>query len=146
MYEELVERLRTEGCLPYTTLKTMREAADAIEAMSEYVDTMSRLKCKGWQLKQVKLMVYYDPITDRFVDPEKSSETINTDRTMRGPCPMVCDNKSSTGYCKTTGCIKPLVTEINIFDEIEIHENCTVEILKNSATGQISIGWRENDS
>lgn len=91
-------------------------------------------------------MIRYDPFTDRFFDPEKSSETINTDRTMCGPCPRVCNNKSSTGYCKTTACINPLVTEINIFDEIEIHENCTVEILKNSVTGRISIGWRENDS
>lgn len=34
--------------------------------------------------------------------------------------------------------------ESNIFDECEIHENCTVEILRNSVTGEISIGWWEN--
>lgn len=32
----------------------------------------------------------------------------------------------------------------NVFDECEIHENCTVEIWKNSTTGEISIGWYEN--
>ena len=32
----------------------------------------------------------------------------------------------------------------NVFDECEIHENCTVEIWKNSVTGEISIGWYEN--
>ena len=37
------------------------------------------------------------------------------------------------------------VQETNIFDEEEIHENCTVQILKNSVTGEISIGWWEND-
>lgn len=35
--------------------------------------------------------------------------------------------------------------EINIFDECEIHENCTVEIWRNSKTGEVSIGWWEND-
>ena len=34
--------------------------------------------------------------------------------------------------------------EINVFDEREVHENCTVEILRNSVTGEISIGWWEN--
>ncbi len=35
--------------------------------------------------------------------------------------------------------------QINVFDEEEIHENCTVQILRNSITGEISIGWWEND-
>ena len=34
--------------------------------------------------------------------------------------------------------------EIGIFDEEEIHTNCTVQILRNSVTGEISIGWWEN--
>ena len=43
--------------------------------------------------------------------------------------------------------IEPLETlgngsvQTNLFDIEEIHENCTVQILKNSMTGQISIGW-----
>ena len=32
----------------------------------------------------------------------------------------------------------------NVFDECEVHKNCTVEIWKNSQTGEISIGWYEN--
>lgn len=35
--------------------------------------------------------------------------------------------------------------ETNLFDEEEIHENCTVQILRNSITGEVSIGWWEND-
>lgn len=31
-----------------------------------------------------------------------------------------------------------------IYDQEEIHENCTVQIWKNSATGEVSIGWWEN--
>jgi hypothetical protein len=33
---------------------------------------------------------------------------------------------------------------INLFDEEEVHENCTVQIWKNSHTGEVSIGWWEN--
>ena len=36
--------------------------------------------------------------------------------------------------------------ESNIYDECEIHKNCTVEIWKNSRTGEVSIGWYENDN
>lgn len=42
------------------------------------------------------------------------------------------------------GTIGPDV-EVSVFDECEVHENCTVEIWKNSVTGEISIGWRENE-
>ena len=35
--------------------------------------------------------------------------------------------------------------EISIFDKIEQHSNCTVQILSNSMTGEVSIGWWENE-
>lgn len=35
--------------------------------------------------------------------------------------------------------------EPNIYDEEEIHENCTVQILRNSVTGAYSFGWWENE-
>ena len=35
--------------------------------------------------------------------------------------------------------------EPNLYDEEEIHENCTVQILRNSVTGEESIGWWENE-
>lgn len=34
-YEELVKFLRSELCVPYTTMKTMQEAADAIEELQK---------------------------------------------------------------------------------------------------------------
>lgn len=42
--------------------------------------------------------------------------------------------------------IRALQKEIEIFvyDQEEMHENCTVQILTNSKTGQLSIGWWEN--
>ena len=35
------------------------------------------------------------------------------------------------------------VTNLDEFDVEEIHENCTVQILRNSRTGEVSIGWWE---
>lgn len=36
------------------------------------------------------------------------------------------------------------IDSIGIFDEVEEHPDCTVQILKNSVTGEISVGWRGN--
>jgi len=36
------------------------------------------------------------------------------------------------------------VNSISIYDEEEIHPNCTVQILRNSVTGEESVGWWEN--
>lgn|GEM_PF-5807866 len=35
---------------------------------------------------------------------------------------------------------------INIYDQEEIHHNCTVQILSNSVTGEVSIGWWKDES
>lgn len=37
------------------------------------------------------------------------------------------------------------VDSVGFFDIEEIHENCTVQIWKNSVTGEVSIGWWENE-
>lgn len=36
-------------------------------------------------------------------------------------------------------------TSVSVFDEEEIYENCTVQVLKNSITGEVSIGWWQGD-
>lgn len=33
----------------------------------------------------------------------------------------------------------------NVYDQCEVHENCTVEVWSNSETGETSIGWWENE-
>lgn len=33
------------------------------------------------------------------------------------------------------------VISTNIYDIEEIHHNCVVQVLRNSVTGEISIGW-----
>ena len=39
----------------------------------------------------------------------------------------------------------PDLIETNIFDIEEIHHNCTVQILTNSVTGEVSVGWWPNE-
>ena len=36
--------------------------------------------------------------------------------------------------------------EVNLYEEVELHTNCTVQILRNVLTGELSIGWWENDA
>ena len=40
---------------------------------------------------------------------------------------------------------KQQTVETNLYDIEEIHPNCTVQILKNSVTGEVSVGWWENE-
>lgn len=34
--------------------------------------------------------------------------------------------------------------EINIYDEEEVYPDCTVQVLRNSVTGKVSVGWWKN--
>ena len=34
--------------------------------------------------------------------------------------------------------------ETNFFDKEEIYRNCTVQVLTNTVTGEVSIGWWKN--
>lgn len=75
MYDELVKRLRvcpnyTEACVscPHEhdlgcRTTTMHEAADAIEELSKYADTIRRLKCEGWYLQQTKFHDGYHAVS-----------------------------------------------------------------------------------
>ena len=35
--------------------------------------------------------------------------------------------------------------EMNIYDQEEIYHNCTVQVLRNSVTGEVSVGWWRNE-
>lgn len=37
----------------------------------------------------------------------------------------------------------PIAVETNIYDTEEIHHGCAVQILRNSVTGDVSVGWWE---
>lgn len=84
MYDELVKRLREEAgewcancCYkcgdnvcgaPDDRKKdcdicSKLQAADAIEKLSEYVNTIRRLKCEGWYLQQTKFHDGYQAVS-----------------------------------------------------------------------------------
>lgn len=70
MYDEIVKRLRAQAVyLPEKfsknaeLLDALMKAADAIEELSEYVNTMRRLKCEGWYLQQTKFHDGYQAVS-----------------------------------------------------------------------------------
>ena len=40
---------------------------------------------------------------------------------------------------------KILEVETNFFDKEEIYENCIVQVLTNTETGEVSVGWWQNE-
>lgn len=94
-----------------------------------------------------------------MIDLEKAQKLVKELR--------ICCTPSSCGGCHRTGvpdcCNKlerdaadmiealvefiqqPKVVSVAIYDQEEIHHNCTVQILKNSVTGDVSVGWWPND-
>lgn len=37
--------------------------------------------------------------------------------------------------------MEPTIDSIGVYDKEEIIENCTVQILTNTVTGEVSVGW-----
>lgn len=38
------------------------------------------------------------------------------------------------------------IVETNLFDQEELHTDCTVQVLTNSVTGECSVGWWDNST
>lgn len=55
---------------------------------------------------------------------------------------------SGTKYCPNCGkkieSAESIVSLLEFYDQEEIHRNCTVQILTNTKTGDISLGWWKN--
>ena len=41
--------------------------------------------------------------------------------------------------------VESVESEIGLYDVEEIYENCTVQVLRNSVTGEVSVGWKRNE-
>lgn len=54
---------------------------------------------------------------------------------------IVADHLLANGVTFAKDTDVPSKVETNIYDIEEIHHNCTVQILRNSVTGEQSIGW-----
>lgn len=62
--------------------------------------------------------------------------------------PMMVGIPVSWMHFDGTGeCQKRTVTDVDvpIYDKEEIYTNCTVQVLTNSVTGDVSIGWWPNE-
>ena len=69
--------------------------------------------------------------------------------------PMLFDNKElwkkyEERKAKGFPCDDYMPTEVKsvdtiIYEEVERHDNCTVQILKNPITGELSVGWWDNE-
>jgi len=44
------------------------------------------------------------------------------------------------------GKTEEFTVDTNIYDIIDRYDDCTVEVLKSSVTGEVSIGWWRNDN
>lgn len=59
-------------------------------------------------------------------------------------------DEQTAKYCPHCGKkIEPtesIISLISFYDQEETYSNCTVQILKNSKTGDLSIGWWKNDT
>ena len=47
-------------------------------------------------------------------------------------------------YCPNCGAPMP-ETEDNFYDTVDTYYGCTVQILTNTVTGQVSIGWWQDE-
>lgn len=56
-----------------------------------------------------------------------------------------CAAADSVGCCTLNTCPTGLRVETNIYDVVEEHHNCFVQILTNSVTGETSIGWKKEE-
>ena len=82
-----------------------------------------------------------------------------------GVCPLFDDDFND--HCMAARCIIPFDAEkpdwcplqevelpdsetvtslVDYYDKSEIHENCTVEVLTNTKTGAVSVGWWRNEN
>lgn len=56
------------------------------------------------------------------------------------------DRTTPTQYMQKSPGDGAVEISMNLYDQEELHRNCTVHILRNSYTGQVSIGWWDNDN
>ena len=59
--------------------------------------------------------------------------------------PEKCDGEPCVGDCDFCPKAVDEDWENNFYDQVETHPNCTVQILRNTETGEESWGWWDNE-
>lgn len=75
---------------------------------------------------------------------------LSTEQIVKTLDPMMCpqddcpeiDCKRCWANWLDEECDKPTSS---VYDVVEEHKNCTVQVLKNSVTGEMSVGWKKNE-
>lgn len=65
--------------------------------------------------------------------------------TMHEYDPVYCDGHYCPKDCDVCEFREENRVDTGMFDIEEIYPNCTVQVLTNSITGEVSVGWWEND-
>lgn len=47
--------------------------------------------------------------------------------------------------CESQGNVVAVRPAFSFYDQVESYDNCTVQVLTNTKTGDVSVGWWKND-
>ena len=84
----------------------------------------------------LETMKYCDE-KDIKIKPEKKIEALDTTI-------AILNKLISTEQQNVENVVNMENMEINIYDEEETYPDCTVQVLRNSVTGKVSVGWWKN--
>lgn len=84
--DELVKRLRTECTLPFQTLQLMREAADAIEQLSNAGSAYGRGWTLGYDAGREESKPRWIPVAERLPAAERKHYWVCTDTGYQCEC------------------------------------------------------------
>lgn len=105
-------------------------------------------------MREMTLRERLRALADRITDPEEgevgrvcSMEFLLAVRDLALETADALDNLYENGRRRLafTGDFRDPQVEIPIYDLEEIHHGCTVQVLKNSITGETSVGWWEEE-
>lgn len=88
-------------------------------------------------IKILETMKYCDE-KDIKIKPEKKIEALDTTITILNKLIKNTEQQNVESVVNIEN------MEINIYDEEEVYPDCTVQVLKNSVTGKVSVGWWKN--
>lgn len=84
----------------------------------------------------LETMKYCDE-KDIKINKEKKIEALDTTI-------AILNKLINTGQQNMENVVNMENMEINIYDEEETYPDCTVQVLRNSVTGKVSVGWWKN--
>lgn len=125
--------------------EVLQEAIDRYGTESQLMmvlEEMSELQkeiCKWFRGKR-----YPDAIADEVADVEIMLEQVKIIFDLHGEVNERIDRKIERLRYRLEHPPMELTVDMPVFDKESVYENCTVQILRNTLTGEQSIGWWPN--